>query len=88
MGIQNYAVKEANNLQLGQAGSVYVADTNNYSGNFIAFQCRANGSSISSITQANTDGSFGGTTWNQGEWHFGEISQFQASAGQFILYKG
>jgi uncharacterized protein YcgI (DUF1989 family) len=90
--LHNYTVAEAQNVALGQAGSILIDDTAQHSGKFVAITALADAvvdvSDCTNITDTMEDGD-ADFTIPKGVTIYGEFSVFSLdSGGPVLAYKG
>ena len=90
MSIQQYSVVESGNLGLGQAGSVFIDDTAQHTGPFVAITAIEDSvvdvSDCTNIADTMTDAA--DFTIPKGVTIYGRYSVFSLGSGKVIAYKG
>jgi len=88
MGIQNYSVKEALNVKLGQGGSTLITDTSAHTGTYVAITF-LEATTFTALTDANRDGNtIGSQTFPVGATIYGTFTSITLASGACIAYKG
>lgn len=88
--LRNYSVQEAQNIALGQAGSVFIDDTTQHTGTFVAISAIEDSVvDVSECTNiANTMADAADFTIPAGMTIYGEFEVFSLDSGKVIAYKG
>tara|TARA_B100001939_G_scaffold110169_1_gene95155 strand:- start:125 stop:424 length:300 start_codon:yes stop_codon:yes gene_type:complete len=96
--INEYSVKEAQNIQLGQAGGKFINDGEEHSGTFVAIQILTNATFEELIPNDTTNGYGVGNSYNgnslsgvavpAGNIIYGNWSKIELSGGSVIAYLG
>ena len=100
-GLHKFTVQEAQNAALGQAGSVFIDDTDIHTGLFVAITAiedsEVDASDSTNIANTMVDGASGTTgastmatdfTIPKGVTIFGRFEYFSLGSGKVIAYKG
>ncbi len=88
MGLRNYTVLEAMNVQLGQLGFTFISDTNQVNGHYSAIQCVTT-TVIATLTGTLIDGNpLTGVSIPAGTVIRGDFSSIALTSGSVIAYKG
>jgi len=100
-GLHKFTVQEAQNAALGQAGSVFIDDTDIHTGLFVAITAiedsAVDASDCTNIANTMVDGASGTTgastmttdfTIPKGVTIFGRFEFFSLASGKVIAYKG
>tara|TARA_R100000734_G_C3227784_1_gene36917 strand:+ start:88 stop:366 length:279 start_codon:yes stop_codon:yes gene_type:complete len=88
--LRNYSVQEAQNIALGQAGSVFIDDTAQHTGTFVAISAIEDSVvDVSDCTNiANTMADAADFTIPAGMTIYGEFEVFSLASGKVIAYRG
>ena len=88
--LHNYTVVEAQNVALGQAGSILIDDTAQHTGKFIAITAITDAEvDVSDCTNiANTMDDAADFTIPKGVTLYGEFEVFSLASGSVIAYRG
>ena len=78
---------EATNLANGIYGNTVIIDSSTHTGKWGSIFVLED-VVITTLTIANSDGSFSGLTITAFTWIYGEISEIQIASGKLIAYKG